>query len=374
MSRRFFWTALALLVVLTGLLAMPLFPGRPGQAWAATALFFCVAIGSQWAYRSGRGEGRAGFRALAWAGAVGVGLWATFILLSLPVDLGELAALALGPGARARLPPPHAQAVALFLAACALALIGLGQALAGPAVREVAIPAGPRAGALRGLRIALLSDLHVGPTIRAGYVEAVVRRIEELAPDLIAVTGDLVDGTVEQLSEQVAPLSRLRAPLGVYFATGNHEYYWDAPSWLAKIRELGFRPLVDESVVLEARGERLQVAGAADAAAAHFAPAGAARPRPLEPARPDCAFRLLLAHRPEVSEQAEKAGFDLQLSGHTHGGQFFPFSLLVGLAHKHLRGLHRRGRLWLYVSPGTGYWGPPHRFGVPSEITLLRLV
>jgi predicted MPP superfamily phosphohydrolase len=193
-----------------------------------------------------------------------------------------------------------------------------------------------------------------------------------LDPDLIAVTGDMADGDVEKLSRHVAPLARLKAPLGVYYVTGNHEYYWGAEGWIAKVRELGMTPLINENRVVSRDGARLLIGGIPDESGGSFVPGH--RPDARRAAGADDAdFRLLLAHRPDGVPAAERAGFDLQLSGHTHGGQFFPASLFIGLFHRFARGLDRHGRMRVYVNPGTGYWGPAHRFGVPSEITLLTL-
>lgn len=364
-----FWLVLALLAAYTAGHAARLSAG----ALAACLALFALALGSQVAYRSGAGGDSAWSRLLAWSGSIAMAVWATFLLLSLWADVIEALAVLARPLARLW-PSPPAEALALAAAACLIAALGLVQALSGPRLREVEVPVGPEARALRGLRIVQISDLHVGPTIRAGYVEAVVRRALALEPDLIAVTGDLADGRPADLAAHVAPLARLKAPLGVFYVTGNHEYYWGAEDWIAKVAELGMTPLVDEGRVVETRGCRLLVAGVADVAASHFVPSHRGEPELAARAGAGCDFRLLLAHRPEVFARAEAAGFDLQLSGHTHGGQFFPFSLLIPLAHRYVRGLHKHGRLWLYVSTGTGYWGPVHRFAVPSELTLIRLV
>src|SRR6266571_2004759 len=218
----------------------------------------------------------------------------------------------------------------------------LAEGLAGPVVRTVTIPVDNLAAGLEGLTIAQISDLHVGPTIRRHYVERVVRATMALGADLIAVTGD-------------------------------HEYYWNAAAWLAAAENLGFRTLVNEHRRLVKGGASLLVAGVADSAAAHFIPGHRGDPQAARDGADRADFSLLLAHRPDVCKAAAAAGYDLQLSGHTHGGQFFPFNLVVRLAHRFHRGLSRHGRMWLYVSPGTGYWGPPHRFSIPAEITLIRL-
>lgn len=332
------------------------FPAYALEAGAAGLLPPVLAAGWQVAYRRGglSDESRAA-RALAWVAAVGLGAWSTFLLLS---ALGDASTLL-------RLPtPPGAAVVAGTLL---IAGAGLAQALAGPLVRELELRVEGLPEGLDGLRVAQISDLHVGPTIRRAQVAAVVDRVLEAGPDLVAVTGDLADGDASRLSRQVAPLARLQAPLGVYYVTGNHEYYWDAPSWLAKAHQLGLVPLVNEGIVLERGGSSLLVAGVPDESGGHSVPGHFPDHRAAAVGPAD--FKLLLAHRPDGVPAAERAGFGLQLSGHTHGGQFFPASLF----HRHTRGLSRYGRMWVHVSPGTGYWGPPHRLGVPAEITVLTL-
>ena len=220
-----------------------------------------------------------------------------------------------------------------------------------------------------------ISDMHVGPTIRRSYVDAVVDAVNLLDADMIAVTGDLVDGTVRQLAGHTQPLSRLSARHGVYFVTGNHEYYSGAGSWIAELRRLGLRVLMNEHVVLDHEGEQVVVAGVTDFSAHHFDAAQKSDPAAAMQGAPSHAgVRLLLAHQSRSAFAAEPAGFDLQLSGHTHGGQFWPWNFFVRLQQPFTAGLRRIGKLWVYTSRGTGYWGPPKRLGAPSEITHLRLL
>jgi predicted MPP superfamily phosphohydrolase len=197
----------------------------------------------------------------------------------------------------------------------------------------------------------------------------------ELQPDLVALTGDLVDGPVARLGPHIAPLAGLRAPGGVFFITGNHEYYSGADEWNEHFRSLGWRVLLNEHAIVPVRGARLLVGGVVDPAA-RLTRGAMNVPRPDlaagkgEPA----ALRILLAHNPKLAPQGEAAGFDLQLSGHTHAGQFFPWTLAVRLIHApHAAGLSREGRMWVYVSAGTGSWGPPVRLGTAPELTLIRL-
>ena len=372
MARRYqvFLGIVAGLALYTGFQAGRLFPGWPAAVpWALTAALFALMLGPHFLHRSDPGAmERPFFQGLVWTGSVALGVWATFILLSIPFNAAALLSRLTGLGTF----DPRAF-LALAAAAVVIGALGLGQAVAGPAVKEVTVRVPGLAAGLEGLRIAHISDLHIGPTIQSGYVERVVTAVQALKPDLIAVTGDLADGTVEQLGRHVAPLAALKAPLGVFFVTGNHEYYWGPREWLKKAAELGWTPLVDESRVVSRGAARVLVGGVADTSGPYFIPEHRSDPQKAVATEEHTDLKVLLAHRPDSCLEGEKAGFDLQLSGHTHGGQFFPFSLLIGLFHRYPRGLNRHGKLWLYVNSGTGYWGPPNRFRVPAEITLLRI-
>jgi hypothetical protein len=242
-------------------------------------------------------------------------------------------------------------------------------ALRGPRVREVEIRIENLDPALEGLRIVQITDLHIGPTIGARYVERVVRLANALEPDLFALTGDFVDGPVARLAPHVAPLAGLEPAGRAFFVPGNPEYYSGAAPWIAHFKTLGFRVLLNEPVMIGLRGALVLVGGVVD-------PAGREAPRPdlAASGAHKAAFRLLLAHNPKLAPLGAAAGFDLQLSGHTHAGQFFPWTLAIHLVHApHVSGLSRSGRMWVYVSAGTGTWGPPVRFGSQPELTLTRL-
>ena len=242
-------------------------------------------------------------------------------------------------------------------------------------IRTVEVPIAGLPEPLRGFSIVQITDIHVGATIKNGYVSRIVDAVNELGADMIAVTGDLVDGSVGRLASHTEPLGRLTARYGTFFVTGNHEYYSGVHAWIAEMRRLGMSVLVNEHVVLEHFGESVVVAGVTDLGAHHFDLAHRSDPVAAISGAPErAAFRLLLAHQPRSAFAAAQAGFDLQLSGHTHGGQFFPWNLIVKIIEPFSAGLHRLDDLWLYVSRGTGYWGPPIRFGAPSEITHLKLV
>jgi hypothetical protein len=226
---------------------------------------------------------------------------------------------------------------------------------------------------LAGFTIVQLSDIHVGPTIKREYVQAIVDRVNELDADLIAITGDVVDGSVEQLRAHTAPLGQLSSRHGSYFVTGNHEYYAGAAAWMNEFERIGLRGLHNRHVVISHRGARFVLAGVTDFSAAAFDAAQASNPEAALAGSPPDLPRILLAHQPRSAIAAETAGFDLQLSGHTHGGQFWPWNHFVPLQQPFTAGLHQLGRLAVYTSRGTGYWGPPMRVGAPSEITRIRL-
>jgi predicted MPP superfamily phosphohydrolase len=265
-------------------------------------------------------------------------------------------------------------AYAVLALAPAITLAGFLIARAVPRVRNVEIALAGLPPALDGFTIAQISDIHVGPTIKRGFVERVVERVNTLDSDLVAITGDIVDGPVRALAEHTQPLSRLASRHGTYVVTGNHEYYSGAHGWIRELRGLGARVLLNEHVVIEHDGARIAIAGVTDYSAHHFDASHRSDPRRALAGVPEEAVKVLLAHQPRSAEAAARAGADLQLSGHTHGGQFWPWNFFVRLQQPFTAGLHRVGRMWVYINRGTGYWGPPMRFGVPPEITRIRLV
>jgi predicted MPP superfamily phosphohydrolase len=241
-------------------------------------------------------------------------------------------------------------------------------------VKRTTVPLAGLPPALAGFRIVQITDIHVGPTIKQDYLQAIVDRVNALEADVVAITGDLVDGSVAELRAHVAPLAQLRARHGVFFVTGNHEYYSGVHGWVGELRRLGIRVLHNEHEVLQHGGAPLVLAGVPDYGGHHFDPAHASDPAQALRGAPAQATRVLLAHQPRTAPAAAEAGFDLQLSGHTHGGQFLPWGFFVPLQQPYTAGLHQLGRLSIYVSRGTGYWGPPKRLGAPSEIAELVLM
>lgn len=245
--------------------------------------------------------------------------------------------------------------------------VGLVSALSPVAVTRVKVAIDKLTKQTSGYRIVQISDVHVGPTIGKDFIESVVARINALSPDLVAITGDLVDGSVEELAEHVAPLGKIKAKDGVFFVTGNHEYYSGADSWIAYLEKLGIKVLRNEHVKIGG-DEGFDLAGIDDPTSR------------LSDLRKALAGRdasracVLLAHQPRAIELADELGVDLQLSGHTHGGQMVPWNFLVRLQQPFVAGLHKLARAQIYVSRGTGYWGPPMRVGAPAEITEIELV
>ncbi len=250
---------------------------------------------------------------------------------------------------------------------------GVSQAQRIPEIKEVLIPIVGLPDDLKGFRIVQITDIHVGPTLGRSFVEGVVQAVNGLKPHVIALTGDLADGTVEQLADDVAPLRNLESSYGKFFVTGNHEYYSGVLEWVEKVKSLGFTVLLNEHRVICSGRGRLVLAGVTDYRGGQFIPSHQQNPQKALEGCPATDVKILLAHQPKSIFEAAAAGYDLQISGHTHGGQFFPWNLFVGLFQPYVSGLHTHEKTQIYVSRGTGYWGPPVRVGSPSEITLIQL-
>lgn len=314
---------------------------------------------------------------LSWASMTAMGLFSSLFVLTLLRDVFLLlAALAAWAGGFAWPVGLTINSAAFVpIAAFAVTAIGMWNARRTAAVVQVDVPIAGLPEALHGFTIAQITDIHVGPTIKGPYVDNIVDAVNRLNADMVAVTGDLVDGSVKELARHVAPLARLSSRHGTFFVTGNHEYYSGANAWIAELRRLGLNVLLNEHRVLQHDSAALVIAGVTDVTAHHFDPAHRSNPQgAIADAPAHARIRVLLAHQPRSAQDAVSAGFHLQLSGHTHGGQFWPWNFFVRFQQPFTAGLHRVQSLWIYVSRGTGYWGPPKRFGAPSEITHLRLV
>ncbi len=381
------WIGLALTLVFiihyymwARLVRDPAWPA-PWQQWATVALL-AVAVAMPIilvAARLWRGSTPS---VLVWGGFI----WMGFMWLLLATIFGSdllrhalgLAAYALGDEP---LSPERRLLFARVLGGGSAAMatlagaVALRQGLSGPKIEHVPIVLKRLPEKLEGLRIVQISDLHVGPTIGKSQVKDLVRRTNELNADIIAITGDLIDGSVAQLQEAIRPLGELRATYGVYFVTGNHEYYSGADDWLRFLSSLDIRVLRNERVAIgdqDSNGPGLDLAGVDDHKA-HGEGHGANYENALGSRNPQREV-VLLAHQPIAIHQAHKYDVGLQLSGHTHGGQLWPFGWLVHIAQPYLKGLYRHSdNTQIYVSPGTGYWGPPMRLGADAELTCITL-
>jgi len=305
------------------------------------------------------------------------------------VTLGALKAVSIGReliGTSAGVPGPVEPERRRFLIqSMNLGMVGITSALTGygvyearrrPATIQLSIPITNLPDDLEGFRILQITDIHAGLTVRRKFIEAVVAQANELAPDLIAFTGDLVDGSVPKLRYEVAPMAELSARHGRYFVTGNHEYYSGAEPWVEEADRLGFTVLLNEHRILQVGSSRMLVAGVTDYSGGQFIKSHASSPAAAMAGAPASDVKILLAHQPRSLHAAVPLGFDLQISGHTHGGQFFPWNLLAAMGQPYIAGLHQHDAArngWIYVSRGTGYWGPPIRLGARSEITVISL-
>jgi uncharacterized protein len=307
----------------------------------------------------------------AWVTYVWMGIMFVLFLTLLPMELVRVGARLGGVDPERRVALARILAGAAGLIGAVESVAGVASVLSRVAVKQVRVPLGKLPKELSGYTIVQLTDIHVGPTIGRDFIEQIVRTTNALSPDLVAITGDLVDGSVASLGALVEPLRELRAKDGVFFVTGNHEYYSGVDEWLAHLRTLGIRVLRNERLALH---EGLDLAGVDDTSARGFGHGhGQDIARAMQDRDPSRAL-VLMAHQPKAVVEACKHGVDLQLSGHTHGGQIWPWGYAVRLDQPHVAGLHDHEGTAIYVSRGTGYWGPPLRVGAPAEITRIELV
>jgi predicted MPP superfamily phosphohydrolase len=337
---------------------------------AGTAVFACWLVSFPFLMAAGHGRRRSDRAARVADSTLGV-VWVLFTW-SVLGGLVHLVLIGLGAGGEGR-----ARAVAVAVAAVSAGLLAWGhhEAMRVPRVRRLDVRVPRLGGGLDGTRVVVLADTHYGPIDRAGWSARVAEAVNALDADVVVHAGDIADGTPARRREQSAPLGTVRSRLAKVYVTGNHEYFAEAQGWLDRMAELGWEPLHNRHVVVERGGDRLVLAGVDDVTAESSglaghranldgALAGADRDLPV----------LLVAHQPKYVRQAAAAGIDLQISGHTHGGQIWPFNFLVRIDQPVVHGLSRHGeRTQLYTSRGTGFWGPPFRVFAPSEITLLTL-
>ncbi|MDP6853500.1 MAG: metallophosphoesterase [Candidatus Marinimicrobia bacterium] len=317
-------------------------------------------------------------RVINWLGYTGLGTVSLLFFIQLGVEFYEGVKLIIGkthqfdPRRRAFL-GLTAKQIAGGLAATGT-LWGVYTATKKPEIVKIDIPIENLPPQLKGLRLAQITDLHVGSMITGKFVKQVTDSLKSLNADMVFFTGDAADGSVEHFGKYMDSFSTVRPKYGKFFVTGNHEYYSDMNGWLRKIESLGFKILVNESQNIVINGATLMITGIPDRGGRHFSKFHRTDMEKAVGGMAEPDAKILLAHQPKDVEHAVKYNFNLQLSGHTHGGQYFPFSLLVQLAHPFIKGLHKRENTWIYVNQGTGYWGPPMRIGTVPEITEITLV
>jgi predicted MPP superfamily phosphohydrolase len=315
-------------------------------------------------------------RILAWPAA----LWMGFLfLITVLLGVSDVVLWLLGSAAAAASGAAGGEGSVAGVRAAAVVAIaggagvwGLRTALQPPRRLRLEIPLARWPDALDGFRIVQISDVHIGPLLGRRFAEALVARVNALEPDLVAITGDLVDGSVRRLAAAVEPFARLRARHGVFFVTGNHDHYSNAEAWVRHLRGLGLRVLRNERVRIGGDAAAFDLIGVDDHHGDWIGGGGEDLPRALHGRDRGCPA-VLLAHDPSTFKRASALGVDLQLSGHTHGGQIWPFGVLVRLAIPFVAGRYRRHGAELYVSRGTGFWGPPMRLFAPAEIGELVL-
>ena len=310
-------------------------------------------------------------RGLDWLSFLTMGALACLVIYGLFLDglflVGRLAQMPATPDLQRR------ALLGLGLVSTGTLAIGITQAMAGPQIRAVTIRLKSLPSSFDGFKIVQISDLHVGPMIGRDYTRNVVKMANGLAPDLVVLTGDFVDGPLADLRDDVAPLADLTAVHGAFYVTGNHEYYWDAPAWTAEFRRLGATVLCNTHCIIRQGDDQIVVGGIPDLSTLRSEDIDKADASKAFDGAPANSVKILLAHQPASYEMAHAAGTDLQLSGHTHAGQFFPFNLVVKLFQRYTQGLNNHDGMWVYVNRGTGFWGPPIRTGIPAEITLITL-
>lgn len=318
---------------------------------------------------------------VAWPASLWMGMAFYLFLLVAFSDLAillvglvssDVAQAAQSPGGE---PSALAQVRAAGVALLALGFVaaGLRGGLSSPALAEVEVWLARWPQALDGFTIAQISDVHIGPIRGRGFAQELTERVNALEADVAVVTGDLVDGSVAKVGPEAEPFSAMHARFGKYFITGNHDHYSGADKWCDRMVELGFRALRNERVTIERDGASFELAGVDDHRSGMEMGTGGEDLDAALADLPEARAVVLLAHDPSTFKEASEMGIDLQISGHTHGGQIWPFAYFVRLAVPFVAGLYRRGDAQVYVSRGTGFWGPPMRLFAPAEITRIRL-
>ncbi|RLA63824.1 MAG: metallophosphoesterase [Epsilonproteobacteria bacterium] len=355
--------------------------------WVVVGLFFFLSIGWQFIYRLGADLESPFIQSYFWISAVALAVLSTFLTLVIPFDMIVLFDKTIRHilkkvfkikkekkiNYERRKFIASSVTIGLVGVSGGISALGVREALKGPQVYQNDIFVENLHPGLDGFRIVQISDLHVGPTILKNEVVEIVKKVNALNPDIITVTGDLGDGRIIDLRKHLAPLADLSSTHGSFFVTGNHEYYWNVTDWINEAKRLKMFPLINENDYISHNGALVLVGGVSDPIGRNFIKSHLHDPFLAIEAEKKVDFKMLLAHRPNTYNEAQQAGWNLQLSGHTHGGQFFPWNLYMPIAYRYYKGLHKHKNMHLYINSGTGYWGPPHRFAIPSEITLLTL-
>ncbi len=309
-------------------------------------------------------------RVLQWVGFIWMGMFGLLLTTSAASDLAFFIA-----GKISAKGPEWGRAQAMMVAALVLPALAWGFYVARrtPVVERVKVPIKGLGKAFDGLRIVQITDIHIGETLDRHFLKRVVDQVNALKPDIVAVTGDAIDGPLSKLRDEVQGFGELKAARGVFYVTGNHEYYHGAASWVAEMKRLGLTPLLNAHHVIEEGGDQLVIGGVPDLEGGRFSDSHRPQVDVAFHGAPDGAPRVLLAHQPLFAKRAGGHGVQLMLSGHTHGGQIFPFMFFVRLQQPVIAGLRELWGVPVYTSRGTGYWGPPFRVGPSSEITEITL-
>jgi predicted MPP superfamily phosphohydrolase len=341
-------------------------PAVASAAW--TALWTCFAsifVG----FLGGRVLPRPAAKVVQWVGFVWMGAFGLLLVTTAASDvaLAVLSRTALWDPSWLSLRPLGV--VGLVVPALAFGFV----VARSPRVKRVTVAIPNLPSRFEGFRIAQITDVHIGETLTRSFAVHVTRTVNSLDADAVAVTGDMIDGSVAKLRDEVEPLAGLRGTHGVFYVTGNHEYYHGGSSWQAEARRLGMRVLHNEHVVIERDGQQLVIAGVPDVEGGRFSAQHEPDAAVAFAGAPDGAPRILLAHQPRFARRVGTTRVDLMLSGHTHGGQIFPFMVFVKLQQPVIAGFKVLWGVPTYTSNGTGYWGPPFRIGPRGEVTEVTL-
>ena len=359
-------------------------------AWAVLFLFLIIPYVATYLHFTGKENPFTDV--LSWIGYIGLGFFSLVFVFVLAKDVIWLLGIAgekiitftgnlFSDNTRPSL-PPDPERRRFLINSINLGILGVSGMLTGygifearrsPYLKEVTVPIKNLHKDLDGYTIVQFTDIHVGPTVKRSYVKKIVDQINGIEKDLVVFTGDLVDGSVKNLRDDVEPLRQISSPNGYYFVTGNHEYYSGVEEWIKEAEKLGFKVLINEHQVLTKGNSKIILAGVTDTSGGQFLPEQKSDPHKALLGAPEADIKILLAHQPRSLYESSKAGYDLQISGHTHGGQYIPWNFMAKIGQPFIKGLHLFDKTWIYVSMGTGYWGPPLRIGARSEITLIKL-